>query len=58
MNLNTPPFTSRMLVLPTGQVLVTMGNSTTLYIYNPDGTPQDAWRPRSAHRQQRLGTYT
>ena len=37
-------FEGRMLVLPTGQVLFTDGSST-VQIYTPSGTFQNAWRP-------------
>lgn len=37
-------FEGRMLVLPTGQVLFTDGSST-VQIYTPTGTFQNAWRP-------------
>src|SRR5438093_803540 len=43
-SLNVSPFTTRMLMLPTGQVL--MGNSGNKpYIYTPTGGPQSSWRP-------------
>ena len=38
------PFSSRMILLPTGQVLHTNGSSTVA-IYSPDGAPDPAWRP-------------
>ncbi len=38
------PFSSRLILLPTGQVLHTNGSSTVA-IYTPDGTPDPAWRP-------------
>jgi hypothetical protein len=38
------PFSSRLLLLPTGEVLHTDGSSTVA-IYAPDGAPDDAWRP-------------
>ncbi|MEY2445556.1 MAG: hypothetical protein QOE00_2136 [Ilumatobacteraceae bacterium] len=39
-----PPFTSRLMLLPTGQVLHT--NCTTgVAIYTPDGAPDPVWRP-------------
>jgi hypothetical protein len=34
-----------MLVLPTGQVMMTGNNLNPILIYTPDGGPQDAWRP-------------
>jgi hypothetical protein len=39
-----PSFISRMLVLPTGQVLVS-GSNSRLWIYTPDGFPDPAVRP-------------
>src|SRR5262249_5349798 len=39
-------FQCRMLVLPTGQVLLTDGS--TGYLYMPDVAPDDAWRPTIA----------
>jgi Bacterial Ig-like domain (group 3) len=40
-------FFGRMLLLPSGRVLVThRGDSTTdVWTYTPTGSPQDAWRP-------------
>ncbi len=39
-----PPFTSRLMLLPTGQVMHT--NCTTgVAIYTPDGAPDPVWRP-------------
>jgi hypothetical protein len=38
------PFSSRVLLLPTGQVLHTNG-SPTVAIYTPDGGPDPTWRP-------------
>ena len=42
-------FTSRMLVLPSGQVLsivpLSTGGPSQLYVYTPDGAPQAAWKP-------------
>jgi ELWxxDGT repeat protein len=42
---NSANSTIRMLVLPTGQVL--LGNQTDqqLYVYTPGGSPQAAWQP-------------
>ncbi len=39
------PYITRMLMLPTGQVLFTTDSSTTLYAYNPTGSPSASWRP-------------
>jgi hypothetical protein len=41
---NNPAFIYRMLVLPTGQILVS-NSSRTLYVYTPDGLPDPAVRP-------------
>jgi hypothetical protein len=38
------PFSSRLILLPTGQVLHTNGSSSVA-IYTPDGSPDPAWRP-------------
>jgi hypothetical protein len=39
-----PSFVSRMLVLPTGQVLLTT-STNQLAVYTPDGSAQAAWQP-------------
>jgi hypothetical protein len=41
---NTPSFVTRLLVLPSGEVLFSDG-SRQLWIYTPDGGPQPSWRP-------------
>ena len=38
------PFSSRLMLLPTGEVLHTNGSSA-LAIYTPDGAPDPAWKP-------------
>ena len=38
------PFSSRLILLPTGQVLHTNGTSTVA-IYTPDGSPDSTWKP-------------
>ncbi len=38
------PFSSRLMLLPTGEVLHTNGSSA-LAIYSPDGSPDPAWKP-------------
>lgn len=44
-NADARPDVTRLLLLPTGQVL--LSNATSLVaIYTPDGAPLDAWRPR------------
>jgi hypothetical protein len=43
-NFSGPPFEGRMLMLPSGQVLWSNGN-TQLYVYTPDGAPDPAWKP-------------
>ncbi len=40
----TKSFTTRMLVLPTGQILFSDGTSQ-LWVYTPDGAPEPAWLP-------------
>jgi Kelch motif len=42
------PYTGRLLLLPTGQVLFTSG-TRDIYSYTPDGTPNDSWRPTIAN---------
>jgi hypothetical protein len=44
-DLSQPAFISRMLVLPSGQVLYTDGNESTVWLYNPDSSPNPAWAP-------------
>ena len=41
------PYTTRMLALPSGQILayVPGGAANTLYVYTPVGSPQAAWQP-------------
>ena len=41
---SSPAYVTRMLMLPSGQVLFT-SSSRQLYAYTPDGSPQNAWRP-------------
>jgi hypothetical protein len=41
---NIAPYETRMLLLPTGDVL--FGNGQTIAVYHPDGAPADSWRPR------------
>jgi Kelch motif len=51
-------FVNTMLVLPTGQVLLTDDN-TQLAIYSPDGSPQEAWRPTiTSFTKNSDGSYT
>ncbi len=51
-------FVSRMLVLPSGQVMIT-DSSGQPYLYTPAGAPQDAWRPVITGISNNLdGTFT
>ncbi len=43
-SLPTVPYQLRMMLLPSGQVLVT-NESGTVYCYTPSGVPLDVWRP-------------
>src|SRR5207302_6108962 len=43
-NATGPCYTARMMLLPTGQVLFTAG-SAQAYVYTPDGTFEEDWRP-------------
>lgn len=45
-----PAFVTRMLVLPTGEVLFADG-SQQLWIYTPDGAPETSWLPIFAHAE-------
>jgi hypothetical protein len=51
------PFVTRMLVLPSGQVLVNVGY-TTLWVYTPDLAPQPQWRPTISHISAAGAAYT
>jgi len=39
------PYSGRMMLLPTGEILFVNGTSD-VWIYSPDGAPQPAWRPQ------------
>jgi hypothetical protein len=39
-----PPFVGRMLLVPTGQVLLATG-SNNVQVYTPDGAPDPVWKP-------------
>ena len=43
-NAGAAPFMGRMLLTANGQVLFSAG-SNQIFVYTPDGSPQDAWRP-------------
>jgi hypothetical protein len=43
-----PSFVTRMLILPTGEVLFADG-SAQLWIYPPDGAPERSWLPTFSH---------
>jgi hypothetical protein len=45
MNFNQVAYACRMLVLPTGEVLVTNGAANRLAVYTPDGAPDSSWLP-------------
>lgn len=58
-DLSGAAYTSRMLVLPTGQVLFTTGSSNRVWIYTPDGSPSASWQPTIAGvTQNGDGSYT
>jgi hypothetical protein len=44
-NSSGPPFTGRMLLLPTGQVLFA-ASTPAISVYTPDGNPDPVWRPQ------------
>jgi hypothetical protein len=41
---NKPSYVTRMLVLPSGQLLYSSGTSLP-YVYTPDGVPDQSWKP-------------
>jgi hypothetical protein len=43
-NITNPPWETRMLMLPNGQVLFSLSR-TQLYVYTPDGAPDPSWQP-------------
>ncbi|MBL8828616.1 MAG: cadherin-like domain-containing protein [Planctomycetaceae bacterium] len=56
--LNVNPYTTRMLMLPTGQMLYSNSGSLP-YVYTPDGAPNPAWAPTiSSIVNNGNGTYT
>jgi hypothetical protein len=58
IDLSRGAFWTRMLVLPSGEVLMTSGMSQ-LAVYTPDGDPKAIWRPTiSAITDNGAGTYT
>jgi hypothetical protein len=48
LGLTGAAYNFRMLVLPTGQILVANGTSGRLALYTPDGAPDASWRPAIA----------
>jgi hypothetical protein len=48
---NFPSYAGRMLLLPTGEVLLT---GTDLAVYSDGGQPQDAWRPQIVYAQSAI----
>lgn len=50
-----PAFTTRFLLLPTGEVLYS-ANSGTLSVYQPSGFPQPAWKPTISAAPQDMVT--
>src|SRR5262249_53337845 len=59
IDLSDPSYVDRMLVLPTGQILLTNGSSSRLALYTPDGSPNTSWRPTIANVTDNAdGTFT
>jgi hypothetical protein len=54
---NSQPYETRMLVLPSGQVLVNV-SSNVLQVYTPDSGPQASWRPTISHISAAGAAYT
>src|SRR5262249_1704083 len=44
-DLSQASFKARMLVLPSGQILLADGVSPQLFLYTPAGSPNAAWKP-------------
>ena len=57
VDLNTNAFLLTMVVLPTGQVMLTSESHETA-IYTPSGTPEQAWRPTISDVTFDNGTFT
>jgi hypothetical protein len=58
-NLNHKFDYSRMLVLPTGQILFSNSFDDNLYVYNPDGAPSPSWAPTISGISRAVGdTFT
>jgi hypothetical protein len=57
LSTNVPAFRSRMLMLPSGQVLYTTGGSR-LAVFTPDEGPSDSWRPAVASISASGSTFT
>ncbi len=56
-DLSLRPADDRMLVLPSGQILLT-NESDQLIVYTPDGSPDPSWKPIINHvHNNRDGTY-
>src|SRR5262249_12764419 len=52
-------YPDRMLMLPTGQVLLTTGRGPRLAVYTPDGSPDPSWQPTiSSATDNGDGTFT
>jgi hypothetical protein len=55
-------FTKRLIVLPSGQVMLTIAanaTSTQLWVFTPNGGPLDVWRPRISNiTNNGNGTFT
>jgi hypothetical protein len=45
-NIASGAFTSRMLALPSGQILFGSGVDSDLWVYTPDSAPNPAWAPK------------
>ena len=54
-----PAYTSRMLMLPSGQVLLTTGSGNSLAVWTPNGNPDASWKPTiSSVTSNGDGSYT
>jgi len=52
---NTPCYTTNLLVLPDGNILYCLQNSTTFYVYKPAGAPVAAGKP-TINKLRKIGS--
>jgi hypothetical protein len=52
-NVSGPPYVGRLLLLPSGEALFAAG-TTTMAVYQPDGGPQAAWKPKITNFAEKI----